>query len=163
MSHTTKKKADKHATRQIAKKPKRKTLIIKRSEWARGLRYAIETRVDSYSGKEIKDKVEIDNLLFGEDGMKCCLGFLALSCKIPTKDIDDRNTPSCVPSSRWPKWLVKNRGQGSRNFLDHNQINTDAGNALMKINDNQTMNWQTREKEIRQEMAKHGVDVKFVP
>ena len=154
MSKTTRKKADtdKHATRQKAKAPERKKLVIKRSEWARGKRCSTESRIDYYSGKKVKDTVPIDNLLLGEDGMKCCLGFLALSCKISRKDIDNRSTPSCALSTnRWPEWLVEDYS------------NTDACSELMKANDDVVMNWQTREKKIRDEMAKHGVDVKFVP
>ena len=130
-------KTTNHETRQKANKPKRKKLIIKRSEWARGRGYR-------------------PIYLLDVGGMKCCLGFLALSCKISKRLIKNVGYPSSVRSGRWPEWLVANRGSDL-------QTDSCASMTLTKINDDSDHSSQKRERLIREEMAKHGVDVKFVP
>lgn len=123
----------------------RRKLVIKRSEWARG------------------ERVGLSNILLGADGMKCCLGFFALSCGIPKKDIDQKSCPADVISKKWPEWLVKNRGKPLALHLFKGQTDTAISVQLISINDDKSLMWNTREAKLRKLFAEQGVDVTFVP
>lgn len=111
-----------------------KKLVIDRSRWLRG-----EGHGESY-------------LVRSCDGKMCCLGFYALACGDDPEVLRNERSPAEVwDKTRIPGWLIDGAGN-----------NTEIADALMKINDSETMPAVEREGKIWEIFANHGVSVEFV-
>ena len=83
------------------KAKKLKTLVIKRSKWARGMTDESALRVTKPN--------EVEGVM-RPSGTMCCLGFLARECGATTKQINGKLVPSDVPNVAWPAGLVTKKG-----------------------------------------------------
>lgn len=123
--------------------------IIDRSEWRCGGNFG--------HGKG-------DTALLNREGFKCCLGFFALSCGYSEDDIYELGEPSEIDylSSEefmFPDWF------GSIKFDRDIECYTMKENNIVKelinTNDDENIDNEEREKQIKEKFLQHGVTVTF--
>ena len=113
-------------------------LVIKRSEWLRGEKY------NSF-------------LIRPSDNKKCCLGFLGLACKVPSKVMIGM---SCPESLRYEKQRKK---FPALYFRESNPIllRSDIGDQIVTINDREDLSDSAREALLIELFKKIDVNVVF--
>ncbi len=107
-------------------------LIIKRSKWLRG---------------------EPSNswLIREGDNKQCCLGFLGQACKIPKEQLLGNPSPEHTFKKYWPAGLINRDGENSKICWN-----------LMRTNDSKRLKDPQREKSLKKQFKKIGINVKFV-
>lgn len=88
-----------------------------------------------------------------DDRKKCCLGFYALACGLRVEDIRDKAEPTDVEEKHHSKMKPLFTKKGDQNELCY---------RLMAINDSQKTSDARKEKAIKNNFAKVGVEVEFV-
>jgi hypothetical protein len=130
-----------------------KKLTIQRSKWLRGQTDCRPT-----------------GLLLSRTGKMCCLGFYALACGFEEKHIKNIPGPQELQNSFHYRTesvyggFIKKRKEEiewDTKLLTSNDENSNLAYSLMDINDNYSMDEETREQEIKQGFLKMGVKVKF--
>ena len=111
-------------------------LVVSRKRWLRG---------------EGSDK---SMLLRPLDDKMCCLGFLACQVGAREEDIRDKTEPESPFSSgwEWPSWM-----------FDSSKPLVGLRYRLMTINDDASLSEEQRESILKEEFAKVGVEVEFIP
>lgn len=124
----------------MKKPPPLRELIIDRKTWLRGSK-------ESY-------------LLRPKDGKKCCLGFLAEQCGIPTEFLHGKDSPVnlVVPGKRLPHGM----GFLLKRYEPGKSTDSEACRALMYVNDYQGSTLQQREQKLTEMFANHGITVRFI-
>jgi hypothetical protein len=139
---------------------KLRNIVVKRSEWYRGhsaVGCTIHPNnpaedVTVYSALRVKLK---DGAVLGH----CCLGFAAMQCGVPAKELENRNMPLNIPREIRPKALDVFIGYDN---FDGGFTDSDLAKEAAKLNDDSEMTDETREAELTKLFAEHGIDIHFV-
>ena len=119
----------------------RHAFVIDRSRWARGKR-------------------DMGNLLLGDDGAMCCLGFYLESCGVNRSDLLRVGDPDVVASSvslpEETRWLVREEND------DGEALWFQSPECRLLIDENDERVSHLREERIAAMFAKQGIDVTFV-
>lgn len=113
-------------------------LVIDRAKWLRG-----EGSKRSY-------------LLRVADQKMCCLGFYGRQIGMTPVELMGYGTPIHTDNEDWPSWLVERREAPMRS------THSATCGALMGLNDAEALDDATREKQITEQFAAHGVEVEFI-
>lgn len=95
------------------------------------------------------------SMLLREDGRKCCVGFYAESCGVPSNKLVFKGTIADLVNT-WPELTVK---------FPHNFRDSSAYNNLKHLyttNDNTLLDESTRERLITEAFAQKGIKVTFI-
>lgn len=89
--------------------------------------------------------------LLNQDGFMCCLGHIAIQCRIPAKGILDAGAPCCIdkPTSTYEKIFVTD---GHDNEL---------ANSAIRLNDKSFCAPANRERDLASLFAEHGYLIRF--
>jgi len=118
-----------------------RTLTIVREEWHRG----------GYTPERGESR-----LLNPANGLKCCLGFLALRCGYAPEEIRSALSPSDVRNPNlFPRAFVADS-------IDRRNDDSELTNRLVDANDNENIRGAARERRIAKLFAEAGITVRFV-
>lgn len=131
-----------------------KTLVIDRTEWARG------------------EENGLGNRLLGLNQKKCCLGFMCLADGIPTDKIYNVGYPEKVANS-YPEYMVSNSFMeqlvneitvSAKSYYPTNSLyeNSDFASEAASINDNPFKTEQERESQLIDLFLKNGIELTFI-
>ncbi len=120
-----------------------KSFTVKRSKWKRGGKGPGET------------------FLLNKEGHMCCLGFYALACGLPKKNIREVVAPRDLvrAGKNWNTVLVeKEKAPSGYEFV----LNSDTAVDAIRANDDQELSDKDREADIKDTFKLVGIKVKFV-
>ena len=103
------------------------------------------------------DNLSQSSLLRSKDNKMCCLGFMALACRLTRDAIMNRGDPIDVLPSRMKKSFASRLLEGGEYILTK-----DITNTIITTNDDGHMSESKKERKLKKLFAKIRVDINFV-